>query len=227
MWLRNRKPERPYRPVWQWIDKLHHAATAEDHLLDMDSSESATYGIRKAGLQRPLSVAPATTRCSCSTSTATLNGARFARAMCTAPMTGARFWNRWSPATGDDVKNFFSRRCCIRHSRVVCLSRSRALQLRDPTEGQPACCRGNRVSAEASGGPTAARATPVSRLHVSGAASWDKARRVVAKVEWHQGELLPRVGFIVTNLARSAERVVASTTIAGRRSSGSRKARTR
>lgn len=32
------------------------------------------------------------------------------------------------------------------------------------------------------------------------AASWDKARRVVAKVEWHQGELFPRVGFIVTNL---------------------------
>ena len=33
-------------------------------------------------------------------------------------------------------------------------------------------------------------------------------RRVVAKVEWHPGELYPRVGFIVTNLTRSAERVV-------------------
>lgn len=32
------------------------------------------------------------------------------------------------------------------------------------------------------------------------AASWDKPRRVVAKVEWHTGELLPRVGFVVTNL---------------------------
>jgi hypothetical protein len=31
----------------------------------------------------------------------------------------------------------------------------------------------------------------------------------VAKVEWHPGELYPRVGFIVTNLARPAERVVA------------------
>jgi hypothetical protein len=40
------------------------------------------------------------------------------------------------------------------------------------------------------------------------AASWAKARRVVAKVEWHPGELYPRVGFIVTNLARPAERVV-------------------
>jgi hypothetical protein len=41
------------------------------------------------------------------------------------------------------------------------------------------------------------------------AQSWRKPRRVVAKVEWHPGELYPRVGFIVTNLARPAERVVA------------------
>ncbi len=33
------------------------------------------------------------------------------------------------------------------------------------------------------------------------------ARRLVAKVEWHPGEL-PTVGFIVTNLSRPAERVV-------------------
>jgi len=37
---------------------------------------------------------------------------------------------------------------------------------------------------------------------------WDRPRRVVAKVEWHRGELCPRVGFIVTNLRRSARRVV-------------------
>jgi hypothetical protein len=32
---------------------------------------------------------------------------------------------------------------------------------------------------------------------------------VVAKVEWHPCELYPRVGFIVTNMTRPAERVVA------------------
>jgi hypothetical protein len=41
------------------------------------------------------------------------------------------------------------------------------------------------------------------------AGSWTRPRRVVAKVEWHPGELYPRVGFIVTNMARSAESVVA------------------
>jgi len=41
------------------------------------------------------------------------------------------------------------------------------------------------------------------------AESWDRPRRVVVKVEWHMDELFPRVGFIVTNLRRRAERVVA------------------
>jgi hypothetical protein len=40
------------------------------------------------------------------------------------------------------------------------------------------------------------------------AASWDRPRRVIAKVEWHRGELFPRVGFIVTNLSAQAVGVV-------------------
>jgi hypothetical protein len=35
------------------------------------------------------------------------------------------------------------------------------------------------------------------------AQSWGKPRRVVAKVEWHPGELYPRVGFIVTLIWRA------------------------
>ena len=40
------------------------------------------------------------------------------------------------------------------------------------------------------------------------AASWSKARRVVAKVEHHQGELFPRVGFIVTNMTLPSRSLV-------------------
>ena len=40
------------------------------------------------------------------------------------------------------------------------------------------------------------------------AKSWDCTRRVVAKIEWHAGELFPRVGFVVTNLRRSPKRVI-------------------
>lgn len=41
------------------------------------------------------------------------------------------------------------------------------------------------------------------------AQSWNKPRLVVAKVEWHPGQLCPTIGFIVSNLPRSAEGIVA------------------
>ncbi len=40
------------------------------------------------------------------------------------------------------------------------------------------------------------------------AKSWHQPRRVVAEVEWHQGELFARVGFIVTNLTWRSKSVV-------------------
>jgi hypothetical protein len=40
------------------------------------------------------------------------------------------------------------------------------------------------------------------------AKSWKQSRRAVAKVEWHQGELFPGIGFIVTNLQGKPENVV-------------------
>ena len=40
------------------------------------------------------------------------------------------------------------------------------------------------------------------------AKSWSHSRRVVAKVEWHPGELFPRVGFVITNLTVSGKNVV-------------------
>jgi len=44
------------------------------------------------------------------------------------------------------------------------------------------------------------------------AARWKMARRVVAKGEFHFGELFPRVGFIVTNLETDNQAVVRFTT---------------
>jgi hypothetical protein len=46
------------------------------------------------------------------------------------------------------------------------------------------------------------------QLRLSGK-SWNKLHRVVAKVEWHPGELYPRGDFFVTSLGRPAERDVA------------------
>ena len=40
------------------------------------------------------------------------------------------------------------------------------------------------------------------------AESWSRPRRVVAKVEHHQGELFPRVGFIVTSMSLPSRSLV-------------------
>jgi hypothetical protein len=51
---------------------------------------------------------------------------------------------------------------------------------------------------------------PIVRYHDFSyqAASWKYPRRVVAKVEWHPGELFPRIGFFVTNLWAKPEGVM-------------------
>jgi hypothetical protein len=58
------------------------------------------------------------------------------------------------------------------------------------------------------------------------AGRWTKPRRVIAKVEWHTGELCPRVGFIVTCRARPSGSSP-STTSAAHASSGSKRATVR
>jgi hypothetical protein len=40
------------------------------------------------------------------------------------------------------------------------------------------------------------------------AKSWGRIRRVVAKIEWHRGELFPRIGFVVTNSRLPAGKVI-------------------
>jgi len=50
------------------------------------------------------------------------------------------------------------------------------------------------------------------------AKSWDRARRVVAKVEWHNGELFPRVGFYRDQPETARKRWCGSTTSVARRS---------
>ncbi len=96
--------------------------------------------------------------------------------------------------------------------------------LHDPTAGQPGLAGQDRYLLKR---PVGRPPHEVRRYFASfgyRAQSWNKSRHVVAKVGWHPGELYPRVGFIVTNLARSAEGIVA---LGARASSTSRKARTR
>jgi hypothetical protein len=68
------------------------------------------------------------------------------------------------------------------------------------------------VSFEAAGetGKSRALAERTPMIDFAGiGALWRKPRPVIAPGEWRPGELYPRIGFIVTNLARPAENVIA------------------
>ena len=85
----------------------------------------------------------------------------------------------------------------------------------------------DRLSAETPGRASADHGPSILRQLPLPGGSWTTPRRVVAKVEWHPGELYPRVGFIVTNMTARPSGSLPSTTSAGPASNGSRKARTR
>ena len=97
------------------------------------------------------------------------------------------------------------RASCRRHR-----TRIRADQICDPPAGQPGPPGQDRRYLLKR--PVGRPAHHVRRCHASfsyQAGSWSKPRRVIAKVEWHPEELYARVGFIVTNMSRPAETVVA------------------
>jgi Transposase DDE domain group 1 len=81
-------------------------------------------------------------------------------------------------------------------------------RLHDPPAGQPGLARQDRIPAQAPSRATAARGSPGLReLRLSGAELAESSpRRSEGRMASRRA--LPRVGFIVTNLARSAERVV-------------------
>ena len=155
------------------------------------------------------SPAPATIRYFCSISSVIWNGVPSVPATSTAPTVGVMFWNPSLSVTGDgtcaaifevtpplphltsmsflEAEGFLY---AIRLPKNQILQESIAHLLNRPV-GRP---------------PNHVRRYCASFSYQAG--SWDRKRRVVAKVEWHPGELVPRVGFIVTNLSRPSERVV-------------------
>ena len=83
----------------EWINRTHDLKSPKDVVLDMDSSVSPTYGVKKARPTTVTSAAPAITYCSCSTIWATWSGAVCVPAMSKVLTVGEMSWSRWSHAT--------------------------------------------------------------------------------------------------------------------------------
>ena len=111
------------------------------------------------------------------------------------------------PLSRQAVAHQFPRRRRLRQSRGLRILEGEGIRyaIRLPAN---ASCRSARLPAER---PVGRPSLDVRRSYrfTYQAGSWTKPRRVVAKVEWHPGELYPRVGFIVTDMARPAQNVVA------------------
>ena len=152
----------------------------------------------------------AITRCSCSTSSVTARGPCSVRGTYIARTGGGTYWSQSWPATS-------GRECAGTFGPMppspsrISMSTSRS-GWSFTLSGSPAtrCCNGRSPLCSALRPVGRPPKRPVIRYDDFWyqAGSWNRARRVVAKVEWHQGELFPRVGFIVTNMTAGPEGVV-------------------
>src|SRR5664280_146149 len=165
---------------------------------------------RKAPLTTATSPAPAIIRCSCSISLAIWNAAHCVQATSIRPKVGRRCWNRsWpgigassSAATSEPMPPLQILRSTSSLRTKSSSMRSGCLPIRFFNRRSATCSSARSVALRARCDGT----TPTSAIRRKVGKT---PRRVIAKVEWHPGELYPRVGFIVTNMTRPAARVVA------------------
>jgi hypothetical protein len=165
---------------------------------------------KKAAPTTAILPAPVITRCSCSTSSAIWNGVRCGPAM----LHSADGWREVLEPVLARYRHTMQRRYFRGDAAFANPEVYECLE----AEGYKYTIRlpANSVLQERIGWlltrPVGRPPHEVRRYYASfryQAGSWNKPRRVVAKVEWHPGELYPRVGFIVTNMMRAADRVVA------------------
>ncbi len=196
----------------RWIDRAHRHRKLTRIVLDMDSSVSETYG------QQQGTAFNGHFGCTCYHPLFVFNQfGDLERVMLRrGNQHSAKFWrrvlllrDRAHLLRDEDPQKFFRGRCRVRLTQVVMTVLEAegyryAIRLKANAvlERQVAHLLKRPV-----GRPSKKPKVFYHSFHYQ-AKSWDRARRVVAKVEWHAGELFPRVGFVVTNLRRSPKRVV-------------------
>lgn len=194
----------------QWIDRVHRRRPPKLMVFDMDSTESPIYGEQKASAYN------GHLGCTCYHPLFLFNqfGDLERYALRPGNVQSADEWERTlRPAIaryqGKVGRLYFRADAAFAMPEVYEFLEAEAIKytIRLP---------GNRVLQNKIGLLLTRRVgcphKEVRRFHArfsNQAQSWKTPRRVVAKVELHPGKLYPRVGFIVTNLVRPSERVVA------------------
>src|SRR4051812_12575802 len=183
-----------------WIDRVHQRRPPDGVILDMDSSESPTFGQQEGSAwnghfgctcYHPLFVFNQLVRRPRALHAPARQGPQ-RRRLALGAGAGDRPLPRARP------RALLPRRRGVRQARAVRAARGRGDRLRHPVASQCGPAGADRAPADPTRGPPAEEPQVSHASFSYQAESWSKPRRVVAKVEWHQGELYPRVGFVVT-----------------------------
>src|SRR5262245_49691660 len=187
----------------KWIDQAHHHRQLTKLILDMDSSVSETYGHQEG---------------------TAYNG--YFACMCYHPLflfnqfgdlervmlrrgnhPSAKFWRRAllpviARYRDRDIPKYFRGDSAFALPKLLRLLEKEGFRYAVRLKANPVL---ERKIAHLLKRPVGRPSRKPKKFYASfryRAGSWDKDRRVVAKVEWHAGELFPRVGFGVTNQFR-------------------------
>ena len=194
----------------QWIDTVHRRRPPKSIVLDMDSSESPTYGVQEGSAYN------GHFGCTCYHPLFVFNqlGDLERCALRSGNVHSAAGWRDvLEPVVvryrGTVKRRYFRGDAAFANPEIYEFleAESYGYAIRLPTNPVLQGKIGYLLKRPVGRPPQEVRRFFASFSYRAG--SWNKPRHVVAKVEWHPGELYPRVGFIVTNLARSAEGVVA------------------
>jgi hypothetical protein len=194
----------------QWIDTVHRRRPPKSIVLDMDSSESPTYGVQEGSAYN------GHFGCTCYHPLFVFNqlGDLERCALRSGNVHSAAGWRDvLEPVVvryrGTVKRRYFRGDAAFANPEIYEFleAESYGYAIRLPTNPVLQGKIGYLLKRPVGRPPQEVRRFFASFSYRAG--SWNKPRHVVAKVEWHPGELYPRVGFIVTNLARSAEGVIA------------------
>ena len=193
----------------QWVDQIRQRRPIRKLILDMDSSVSETYG------QQEGSAYNGHFGCTCYHPLFIFNqdGDLERAILRNGNVHSADDWrSAMEPVverySGDDIPKFFRGDAAFAQPGVYCYLESEryGYAIRLPANDVLYQQVEHLVRRPVGRPPR----KPVVRYHsfIYQAQSWNQPRRVIGKIEWHQGELFPRINFVVTNLSWSAKRVV-------------------
>ena len=192
-----------------WIDAVHECAPLDKLILDLDSSVSATHGDQQGSAYNGYF------ECTCYHPLFLFNQyGDLERAMLRrGNHNSAKFWRRVLLPVIDryrdrDIPKYFRGDAAFAIPGLYCVLEEEEFQytIRIPANDVLMASISHLLTRPA--GRPSHRPKVLFESFSYQAQSWDRPRRVAAKVEWHWDELLPRVGFIVTNMTGWSKKVV-------------------